>query len=243
MHAFELYVKYILEPTFRFTGFLMSLFWPFERVFHFGLASMINSKGMKFISGNGEIEIECNDFSKEKKEIINKIISNCTDYLIIEADELYRLLDSRESLCSFALFLKDLMFPNKPFEKKDIRILVKTDLNKLSTTYQNLCRRNPVLKNKFSSYSFDMISGQMSLFEQHWNIAINEAINHRYSYIGRDKPRDVKSSMYLTIEIAQKFIIGKGDQLDRYIVYAKQLGNPIFLMDITKMVHFFRQGE
>ena len=192
------------------------------------LEDLIRSKEIEFFSYGRKLDTDLKDFGTYNLNLVKHVLPKAGNKISLKGVALEQYLSKPENLYSFAEFLIQFWYHGVSVQKKQhLAVHVDVDMDKLSSHYQK------PTEEKLVNFSGQVVGDaaswvpEMPYFEKLWNFALDQAVGGMVGYPGYEHPRNDLSFRIRAAELAENYMIGTKQQIQRYRKYALESLNHV----------------
>src|SRR3989344_1257432 len=182
-------------------------------------ADLIRNKEIQFYTYGRKLDIDISQYGKYNLKLMEHLVESAGNKIIMNGDGLESHLATAENLYPLAEFVVYLQYTGSK-RYSDQAVHVHANINKLNEHYQKPEREE--LINLAGQVVGDASSWvpEMPYFEKLWNFALDSAVGGMVGYPGYEHPRNDLSFRIRVAELAERYMIGTKQQIQRYKKYA-----------------------
>ncbi len=186
------------------------------------LENLILNKEIMFFSSGKKLDTNVENFGEFNWDLVKHIVKQSGNYLTVDGGiSLQKYLADQNNLYMFTHFLVQFWYAGVGGGKRQhMAVHVDVDIDKLGLHY-----RKP--KKEKLIYGLGQVGGdaanwvpEMPYFEKCWNFALDQTVGGAVGYPGYEHPRDDQSFRDRVAELAENYMIGTKEQIQRYRKYA-----------------------
>ena len=185
------------------------------------LEDLIRNKDIEFFSFGRKLDADIENFGSFNWDLVKHVVNQSGNNLVIKGKPLQDYLTNKNNLFGFANYLVQFYFEGAGRAgKTSFAIHVDTDIETLNQHYPQPAEEK--LVNGLGQVVVDAASWvpEMPYFEKLWNFALDLAVGGAVGYPGYEHPRNDASFRCRIGELAENYMVGTRQQIQRYKKYA-----------------------
>ncbi len=182
------------------------------------LEELIRNKEIEFFSYGRKLNADIEDFGKYNLDLVKHLLKNVGNKISLKGSGLENYLTKPQNLYIFADFLTKLHYQGAK-KYSDIAFQVNADIEKFGQHYQQ--PKEEKIVNILGEVVCDATGwvSEMPYFEKLWNFSLDWSIGGMFGS-GYNHPRSDAEFRALAARLAEIYLIGTPQQIQRYKKYA-----------------------